>query len=81
MARPPTHGKDIEQQDAQDLQRILRRVQSDTKRDSAKREALALHLKSALAILWGFDLNADSRTKTGRSPPRAVKVRGAALDR
>jgi hypothetical protein len=81
MARPPTHGKDIESQDAQDLQRILRRVHSDTKRPSTEREALAFHLKSALAILWGFDLNTDSRTKAKRSPPRLAKVRGAALDR
>lgn len=51
MARPPSQGPTAIAEDVQDLTRILRRVESDTKRPASEKAKLAAFLKGALNIL------------------------------
>lgn len=51
MARPPSQGPTAIAEDVQDLTRILRRVEADTRRPSGEKEKLCEHLKGALTIL------------------------------
>ncbi len=51
MARPSSQGAQAVSQDVMDLTRILRRVESDTRRPDAEKEGLIEHLKGALSIL------------------------------
>lgn len=51
MARPPSQGPAAIAEDVQDLTRILRRVESDTKRSAADRDKLCGFLKGALNVL------------------------------
>ncbi len=51
MARPPSQGPAAIAEDVQDLTRILRRVETDTRRSAADRDALMGFLKGALNVL------------------------------
>lgn len=51
MARPSSQGPQAIAQDIMDLTRILRRVESDTKRSAAEKGKLVASLKAVLNIL------------------------------
>ncbi len=67
MARPPSQGPAAIAEDVQDLTRILRRVESDTKRPASEKQKLCTFLKGALNILLVGERAGDSKParKTG----------------
>ncbi len=66
MARPSSQGPQAIAQDIQDLTRVLRRVESDTKRPAAEKEKLVASLKVVLNIfLVGERAGDKPARKTG----------------
>jgi hypothetical protein len=49
--RPPTQGPEAVQSDIIHLNRVLRRIQCDTKRSKPLKEKLEEHLKNVISIL------------------------------